>query len=92
MVQSCATQDDVNQEYVYTLTTSLEINRPPHPDHLAYTLRSRGHETRLALKDSFLEPGTPRENVFCKNLIIRWKSRARTAEGEASPLEKDSVE
>ena len=42
-----------------------------------------------ALKDSFLEPGTPRESVFL--YTVRWKSRIRsTAEGEASPLEKDS--
>ena len=38
VVRSCATQDDVNKDYVCTLTTSLEINRPPHPDRLAHTL------------------------------------------------------
>ena len=30
VARSCATQDDVNKDYVCTLTTSLEINRPPH--------------------------------------------------------------
>ena len=37
MVQSCAIQDDFDIYYVCTLTTSMEINRPPHPDQLAYT-------------------------------------------------------
>ena len=30
VARSCATQDDFNKEYVCILTTSLEINRPPH--------------------------------------------------------------
>ena len=29
--------------------------------------------------------------VYFENLRIRWKCRVRTAEGEASPLEKDST-
>ena len=37
VVRSCATQDDVNKCCVCILATSLEINRLPHPDHLAYT-------------------------------------------------------
>ena len=59
-----STQDDVNKEYVCTLTTPLEINRSPHlrPSRIYPELRD--YETRLALKDSFLESGTPRESVF----------------------------
>ena len=35
---SCATRDDANKDNVCTPTISSGINRPPHPDHLAYTL------------------------------------------------------
>ena len=38
VVRSCATQDAVNKDDVGTPTISAGINRPPHPDHLAYTL------------------------------------------------------
>ena len=35
---SCATRDDANKDNVCTPTISSGINRPPHPDHLAYIL------------------------------------------------------
>ena len=38
VARSCATQDDVNKDNVCTPTISPEKNRPPHPDHLVYTL------------------------------------------------------
>ena len=64
----CATQEDVHKNDVCTLTTSLEINRPPHlrPSRIYPELWN--YETRLALKDYFLEPETPRESVYCCNL------------------------
>ena len=50
MVRLCATQDDVNRHNDCTTTISRGINRPPHPDHLAYTLpKFRDHETEKML-------------------------------------------
>ena len=37
VVRPYVTQDDVNKDDVCTPTMSPVINRPPHPDHLAYT-------------------------------------------------------
>ena len=74
--------------HYYNYVTWDKPPAPSRPSRICPVLRS--HETRLALKDSFLEPGAPRESVYC-NLRVRWKSRIRsTAEGEAFPLEKDS--
>ena len=78
VVRSWATQDNVNRDYVCTLTTSPGMNRPLHPDHHSHAPSSKGHETRLALKDSFLEQGTPREEVYCK--IWRIRRRGKTKE------------
>ena len=38
VVIPCATQDDANRDNVCTPIISSGISRPPHPDHLAYTL------------------------------------------------------
>ena len=37
VARSCASQDDANRDYVRTPIMSSGIDRPPHPDHLAYT-------------------------------------------------------
>ena len=85
MVRSCATQDDVNKDYVCTPTISPGINRPPHPDHLAYTLsfgttKHAKHERTPSLNQE------PREKVsftYDGEAALRIRS---TAEGEASTL------
>ena len=42
----CATRDDADKDNnVCTPTISSEINCPPHPDHLAYTLEVQDFET-----------------------------------------------
>ena len=45
VARSCATREDANKDNVCTPTISAGINRPPHPDHRAYTLELRDHET-----------------------------------------------
>ena len=47
---------------------------PSRPSRMYPELR--GHETRLALKDSFLEPGTPRESVYRKKIFEEYDGRA----------------
>ena len=86
VVRSCATQDDVNKDHVCTVTTPPRINRSPHLGPSRIYPELRDYETRLALKNSFFEPGTPRESVYRYNWRIRCRGRTRIAEGEASRL------
>ena len=89
VAQSCAARDESNKDNLCTPTISAGINRSPPSRPSRIYPECRTHKTRLAVKDSF-SAWTLRESVCCIIWRIRW--RARTAEGKASPLEKDSVE
>ena len=66
VVRSCATQDDANKDYVCTLTTSLEINRPPHLRSSRIYPELRDYETRLASKDPSSSQGLREKVSFVK--------------------------
>ena len=64
-------------EIMCTPAIPAGINRPPPCRPSRIYPECRAYETRLALKDYFLGPGTPRESVFCIIWRIRWRGRAK---------------
>ena len=86
MAWSCATRDDANKDNVCTPAISAGINRPPPSRPSRIYPECWDYETRLAIRDSFIGPGTPRECLFIYDGEVGLRIRS-TAGGEASPLE-----